>query len=54
MRGGVIHLELTPDEMRALLALLDVAVRATGLRNAAVAVEFVNKLEAASKAVKQS
>lgn len=42
-------IELTPDEANALAGLLDIAVKANGLRSAAAALAIFQKLEAAAK-----
>ncbi len=46
-------IELTEPEMQTLLSLLDVAVRAQGLRAAETALLFVEKLRKAAEAEKE-
>lgn len=45
-----MKIELTPDEANALAGLLDIAVKAGGIRSAAAALAIFQKLEAAAKA----
>lgn len=45
-----MKLELTNEEVNALANLLDVAVKAGGIRNAAAALVIFQKLEVAAKA----
>lgn len=49
-----MKLELTIEEASALANLLDLAVKAGGIRVAGVAAEFMNRLEAAAAAEKAS
>lgn len=44
-----MKIELTPDEANALAGLLDMAVKAGGIRSAAAALAIFQKLEAAAK-----
>ena len=44
-----MKLELSKQEAEALLALIDVAVKATGLQTAQIAVVLANKINDASK-----
>lgn len=46
-----INIELTPEEANALANLLDVAVKAGGIRVANAALVIMQKLEDAAKAV---
>lgn len=41
----MLTIELTPDEAKAALTLLDVAVKSIGLRSAAVALTLAGKIE---------
>lgn len=42
-------LELTKEEANALIALLDVAVKATGLQGAEAAIHLAKKIQEANK-----
>jgi hypothetical protein len=48
----MITLTLTPEEANAMGALLDAAVKATGIQGAKAAVILFEKLEQAAKAAK--
>jgi hypothetical protein len=45
-------IEFTEEERRALLALIDISVKATGLQFAEAAIELAKKLQAAQHNVK--
>ena len=46
----MIHVEFTPEEIRAALTLCDIAVKAGGLQVAEAGVVIARKLDAALKA----
>ena len=48
-----MKIELNQEELNALVALLDVGVKASGLQSVKLATVIVGKLEAASKAASE-
>jgi hypothetical protein len=50
----MIQLELTPDEANALASLIDLAVKAGGVRTAAAAMPIFAKLEQAATKPKET
>jgi hypothetical protein len=50
----MIKLKATEEELQALAGLIDAGVRATGLRSVRDAVIWIEKIEAATKASKET